>query len=115
MTYDKESIRRLLRVAFEDARGLDIATPSHEDCIYFRSRLIAIRHEKLRFFLAHVLEDLLDSHTGIEFDSQDAEAVVQDTWMFLTVLSIKFASRNVSGATRQPNILKMENICDRKN
>ena len=73
MTYDKESIRRLLRVAFEDARGLDIATPSHEDCIYFRSRLIAIRHEKLRFFLAHVLEDLLTLTLGIEFDSQDAE------------------------------------------
>lgn len=88
MERDKERVRRVLRSAFANVeRPKDFRTPSdtkalsHEECVEFRSHLSMLMPDDLKYFLPQILEDLLDTHTGDDVETEDAEFVLMSIGM----------------------------------
>jgi hypothetical protein len=71
----KEIVRGLIRKSFPPLQ--DAWRMSHEDCIEMRLGLGSLEEENVPFFLQQILEDLLDTHTGILGNDEMASYVVQ--------------------------------------
>jgi hypothetical protein len=63
---------------------------SHAECVYMRSRLALLDAKDLPRCLAQILIDLIDTHTGIAGESEDAEAVVQSLDVFVSGTDLEF-------------------------
>lgn len=82
---DKERVRRMLREAFADVerpewhKEFEENKPvSHEQCVEFRTFLPHLPPEDRQYFLPRVLEDLLDTHTGDDVETEGAEFVLME-------------------------------------
>lgn len=77
---NKERVRRMLKEAFanvpcpyeKDACGLMF----HEEAVVLRSDFYNLTPEQIHYDLPHILEDLMDTRTGDEIETEDAEYLV---------------------------------------
>jgi hypothetical protein len=79
----EERVRRMLRDGFADVpcpdvfKEMDSCLPViHEVCLELRKDFYNYEPEEIRFMLPSVLEDLMDTRTGDDIETEDAERLV---------------------------------------
>lgn len=77
---NKERVRRMLKEAFADVPcpyEEEACGPMfHEEAVTLRSDFYNLTPEQVRYDLPYLLEDLLDTHTGDNIETEDVEYLI---------------------------------------
>jgi hypothetical protein len=80
---NQERVRRMLRKAFvtvqcpDSFQNLGECGPiNHEFCVEFRRNFYNYEAAEIQYVLPYVLEDMMDTRTGDDIDTDDAERLV---------------------------------------
>jgi len=80
---EKERIRRMLREAFSDVSCPDsfkqaesCGPMTHDVCLELRKDFYHYEPEEIHYMLPSILEDLMDTHTGDDIETENAEFLV---------------------------------------
>lgn len=80
MEQNKERIRRMLKEAFADVPcpyEEEACGPMfHEEAVALRENFYNLTPEQLQYDLPYLLEDLLDTHTGDDIETEEAESLI---------------------------------------